>query len=252
MVFFENEHFLAADKPSGWLSVPSRQGAADPRPCLGVELAKAKGRLWPVHRLDEEVSGLVLFARHAEAHRVANAWFEGRQVHKRYEAWTEGQPPPSAVVGTAQVASKVGAVDAWLRWESTLLRGKRRAYESPAGKPSVTLVRWLRTIALGGAQAQVWELEPLTGRGHQLRYELAKHGCPIVGDALYGAKTEFWARAGHVEQVGGVAQAGHAAQAGSGVRAIALRARRLDFTECPNATAYGLPPQIEVQGLTDA
>ena len=47
-------------------------------------------RLWPVHRLDREVSGLVLFARTAEAHRLAGGAFEGRRVDKQYQALTEG------------------------------------------------------------------------------------------------------------------------------------------------------------------
>ncbi|MBS1983183.1 MAG: RNA pseudouridine synthase, partial [Bdellovibrionales bacterium] len=70
-IVFENPHFLAADKAPGWLSVPSRLGADDARPCVGRELEKTHGRVWPVHRLDLEVSGLILFARNAEAHRAA-------------------------------------------------------------------------------------------------------------------------------------------------------------------------------------
>ena len=63
-IVFENPRFLVVDKPSGWLSVPGRQGEADPRPCLSREL-RARGQVFPVHRLDEEVSGLILFARDA-------------------------------------------------------------------------------------------------------------------------------------------------------------------------------------------
>jgi tRNA pseudouridine32 synthase/23S rRNA pseudouridine746 synthase len=212
-IVFENANFVALDKPAGWLSVPSRAGVDDPRPCLGIELQKSHPGALPVHRLDVEVSGLVLFARNADSHRAANAWFESRTIHKLYEAWTEGAPP------------------AWgsepRLWESSLLRGKRRAYESPAGKPARTRAHWLRTIRVPatGAEAQAWHVEPLTGRSHQLRYELALHGFPILGDELYGAKTPW--KSG----------------------AIALRAIRIDFSEVAGAADAGLPARLEVEGL---
>ena len=61
---------VVVDKPAGWLSVPSHAGTADPRPVVGTRLqTQLGGRLWPVHRLDEDVSGLLLFARSAAAHR---------------------------------------------------------------------------------------------------------------------------------------------------------------------------------------
>ncbi|HMN69804.1 MAG TPA: pseudouridine synthase, partial [Bdellovibrionales bacterium] len=70
-IVFENENLIAVDKPHGWLTTPARS-ADDPRPCLGRELQAAVGsQVYPVHRLDFEVGGLVLFARTAQAHRVA-------------------------------------------------------------------------------------------------------------------------------------------------------------------------------------
>lgn len=207
---FENERLVAVDKPPGWLTVPSRAGEADPRPCLGRQLERELGvRLWPVHRLDVEVSGLVLFAKDAEAHRAANAWFEGRSVSKVYEALTEG------ALESARVGHPV-------EWRSSLQRGKRRTFESPHGKPAVT-----RATCLGPRPdgALFWRLEPLTGRPHQLRVHLAVHGFPIVGDMLYGARRPH---------------------AGEG---IALRAVRLDFSACAEAARLGLPPRLEVEGL---
>ncbi len=205
---FQNDSFVAVDKPAGVLTTPSRQGEADPRPCLGLELQAALGvRLWPVHRLDVEVSGLVVFALHAEAHRAASAWFEGRDVHKVYEALTErgrGEPPAAEV-----------------EWRSLLLRGKKRAYESPHGKEALTRARCVgpRDGWLG------WRLEPLTGRPHQLRVHLAGHGFPIAGDVLYGATLAY---------------------PGPG---IGLRAVLLDLARCPGRAELGLPERLEVPGL---
>lgn len=177
VVVFENFNFLAVDKPAGWLSVPSRLGAADERPCAGRWLEEKFGRLWPVHRLDEEVSGLLLFARTAEAHRVASMAFEGREVHKTYEAFTEGRADSGWKPGQS------------FEWKSRLMRGKKRAYEADYGKEAVTQAKWLGIDEVSGLLR--WELHPLTGRSHQLRFELAKRGYPIAGDALYGAKAAW-------------------------------------------------------------
>jgi tRNA pseudouridine32 synthase / 23S rRNA pseudouridine746 synthase len=207
----ENKDFIAVDKPAGWLSTPSRLGEKDPRHCLGVELQKQLGtQLFPVHRLDEEVSGVMLFARNAQAHKSANLWFESRSVHKTYEALTSGVPDPTWDVGQR------------IEWKSLLLRGKKRAYESPHGKESITIAIWK------GEQKGMltWILQPLTGRPHQIRVELARHGFPILGDELYGSKEKYLDGA------------------------IALRAVELDFTRCPEAKQFELPDAIRVQGLT--
>lgn len=212
---FENEHFVAVDKPAGTLTVPGRTGASDERLCLSHELAKT-GPVLPIHRLDVEVSGLVLFAKNTRAHREANAWFEARHVHKSYEAWTEGTIPDGSNPGQT------------FEWQSNILRGKRRAYESPHGKPAITRATWLGSERFHDIPIQRWQLEPLTGRSHQLRFELSRHGFPILGDTLYGAHVEFIAHA------------------------IALRSIRLDFSGCAGAAKLGLPEVIQASSLREA
>ncbi len=208
-IVFCNDGFAAVDKPAGWLSVPSRMGAADPRPCAGIALQERLGeRVWPVHRLDVEVSGLLLFARSAAAHRAAGAWFETRRVRKAYDARTEGE-------GAGLQAGRAE------RWRSLLLRGKRRSYESPRGREAVTAATFLGRAGPWLA----WRLEPLTGRRHQLRVHLASRGFPVAGDALYGAAAPWPA--------GGI-----------GLRSVAL-----DFSGCADAPGFGLPPRLEVAGL---
>lgn len=224
-VVFENAAFVVVDKPAGWLSVPSREGAADERPCVGIELQEQIDlRLWPVHRLDLEVSGLLCFAKSAEAHRAASVWFEGRTVTKSYAAW----------VAESELLSPGAIPDTSLqRWESRLLRGKKRAYEHEVGKIAITEARCLggHPAAAAGAlgvpctAVQRWELHPLTGRAHQLRYEMSRRIGPILGDALYGSKLSF--------ERGG----------------IALRAVELDFTAIAPATRHGLPERISLKGF---
>lgn len=214
-IVFANERVLVLDKPAGWLSVPSRVGAADERPCAGLIAQERLGRLWPVHRLDLEVSGLLVFARDAEAHRLLSQAFEARAVRKTYDGRSEGSPPPDASIG----------VEA--RWESTLLRGKRRAYVHPAGKPAVTLATLLAVEPApdrGGASVLSWRLVPLTGRAHQLRVELGRRGCPLLGDTLYGASAPL---------------------PGGG---IALRAAALELG--PVGTRLGLPPELRAPAFS--
>ncbi|MFM8269534.1 MAG: pseudouridine synthase [Pseudomonadota bacterium] len=203
---FENTNFLVVDKRPGFLSVPSRLGDKDERPCEISEWSKLKeARLWAVHRLDEEVSGVLLFAKTAEAHRIANGWFENRLVHKMYEALTE----------SAESKFKINEKQIW---KSRLLRGKKRAYERDFGKESVT-----EATFLGNG---LWRLSPLTGRSHQLRFELAKHGFPVLGDELYGSKT--------ASVIPG---------------AIALRSIELDFSDCSERLALGLPEKVRAEGV---
>ena len=229
-IVFQNKQVVAADKRPGWLTVPGRQGAANPRPCLGRQLEKAlSARLWPVHRLDFEVSGLVLFARNAGAHRVASAAFESRRVHKTYQALTEG-------------AERVTDLPAVLEWQSRLVRGKRRSFEAPHGDPAHTRARAVARLpasvlaeavgappapgAAGPPELLYFLLDPETGRPHQLRVHLAKAGFPVAGDVLYGALTPPPAP-----------------------DTIALRSVRLAFTDARDRAALGLSGPLEVSGL---
>jgi tRNA pseudouridine32 synthase/23S rRNA pseudouridine746 synthase len=215
-IVFESEAWVAVDKPAQTLSVPGRFGD-DGRPVLGRLLEERLGlRLWPVHRLDFEVSGLVLFAKNAPAHARANAWFEGRSVAKTYEAWVAaGESGAEAAAGGGEERI----------WRSRLLRGKKRAYEHAEGKAAETRALPGTSVLWRGESYLRWTLHPLTGRAHQLRYEMAKHAGPIAGDALYGSKRE-WPGGG-----------------------IALRAVALDLSSVPEADRLGLPASLRVAGL---
>ena len=201
-ILFENQNFVFVDKPAEVLSTPSRD-AHDPRPCLGRELQNQLGmQIYPVHRLDFEVSGLVLFAKTATAHRLAQSWFEHARVQKIYQAISASLPGEFPVD--------------WVDWRSKLVRGKRRSFPAPHGKDS-----WTRARVVDPAR-RLWELQPVTGRPHQLRVEMHLHGHPIEGDVLYGAPPR--------------------AQAG-----IALRAVSLDFSRI--AERCDLPEKVEAPKL---
>lgn len=210
---FENEHFIIVDKMPLVLSVPGRTGEADDRPVLGRILEADLGvTLYPVHRLDFEVQGLIMFAKTAAAHKSGNAWFERKEVFKTYAALSKTLPDSS-------FKFKVGES---YEWKCKLLRGKKRAYESPHGKESLTKAT-LTSLSLDGVFH--WELNPITGRSHQLRYELFRHGHPIIGDGLYGSLETF-------------------TQPG-----IALRAFKIDFTKALDAKKFLLPDILEIKSF---
>lgn len=168
-VLQQNANFAVVEKPPLWLSVPGRF-KEDDRPIVGTTLQDELGlRIWPVHRLDFEVSGIMLFALNAEAHREAGQLFEKHLVRKIYQAISE---PVTVEFSGRQT------------WQRKLLRGKKRSYESPHGELAIT------EAELVSADGE-WSLSPRTGKSHQLRVEMASHGYPIAGDLLYGSKQNW-------------------------------------------------------------
>lgn len=180
-IIFQNEHFVVVDKPAGVLTTPPR--FQDGRPILGRMLEQELGtQIFPVHRLDYEVSGLVLYALNSRAHSEANTEFENRRVQKTYQALSEFGASGPAVTKAISVTDL--KMNEWMDWKCKVLKGKKRTFESPHGQNSWTKAR------CDGRDGDLlkWTLMPVTGRSHQLRFDLARHGFPIVGDVLYGAK----------------------------------------------------------------
>ena len=161
-----DEACIIVDKPSGLLSVPGR--GAHLQGCLATRVQALFGDALVVHRLDMATSGLMLFARGTEAQRRLSRAFAQREVHKRYVAVVQGR-----------VAVEQGEIDLPLSadWPNRPLQKVDRAN----GKPSLT--RW-RVIGVEPDRTRL-ELEPVTGRAHQLRVHLLAIGHPILGDALY-------------------------------------------------------------------
>ena len=166
---YQDAQLLVLNKPSGLLSVPGR--GADKQDCLSARVQSRFADALVVHRLDMATSGLLLMARGPDLQRALSAAFERRQVFKRYVAEVAGLLPVDAAW---QVIDLPILVD----WPRRPLRTIH-----PDGQPSQT--RW-RCVA-HNLQRQIsrLELEPLTGRSHQLRVHLQALGYPILGDTLY-------------------------------------------------------------------
>lgn len=170
-VLAETAAWLAVDKPAGVAVIPARgEPFAD---SLRARLEATRGEpLWVVHRLDRETSGVVLFARTAEAHRTLSLAFERREIAKEYRAFADGSPEPAR--GTIDVALHDAR------------RGRSRPARpgEPGAKPATTAYRTLRSFGRG--RFAELALEPATGRHHQLRVHLRSLGTPILFDPVYG------------------------------------------------------------------
>jgi 23S rRNA pseudouridine1911/1915/1917 synthase len=206
-ILYEDNHCLAVAKPAPLLTqgVPVNSGAG-PIPTLEAQVKTyLKERyhkpgnvyLGIPHRLDRPVSGVVLFARNTKAARRLAEQFQQRQVRKIYWAVVEGNVEPPE--GT------------WEDWLRKLPEESRSVIVEPHELGARhALLHYRRLGSVPGRT--MLEIEPQTGRMHQIRVQAAAHGWPVCGDALYGARTLF----------------GPAA-ASSRDRVIALHARSLTF-----------------------
>jgi len=199
-ILLEDNHCLAVNKPAGLLS----QGDATGEPSL-VDWAQADlkarygkpGNVYVglVHRLDRPVSGVVLLAKTSKAAARLSAQFRDGTVSKVYRAIVEGLVP-----------GEEG------EWADTLRKDRGRNVVSVVARGTVegqeAHLRYV--VERRGARTTTLELRPTSGRGHQLRVQLASRGFPILGDRKYGASTTV--------------------RAADGGHRIALHARELSFT----------------------
>jgi tRNA pseudouridine32 synthase / 23S rRNA pseudouridine746 synthase len=171
----EDSALLVVDKPAGLLSVPGRGDGAHHNLTGFVQQHFADAMV--VHRLDQATSGLMLFARGADAQRRLSMAFEARAVAKQYVAVVHGL-----------VADEQGEIAAPLiiDWPNR----PRQIVSLEHGKPALT--RW-RLLARG-LERSLLLLEPVTGRSHQLRVHLQSIGHPIVGDTLYAGESVWCQR----------------------------------------------------------
>jgi len=166
---YQDEFILVLDKPAGLLSVPGR--GEDKADSLVTRVQAEFADALIVHRLDRDTSGLLVLARGADMHRKLSMAFAAREVEKRYVARVAGELKNT----TGEINLPI-IVD----WEN---RPKQHVNHI-TGKPSVTRYRLLNFDAI--TDSSLVELEPVTGRTHQLRVHLAALGHPMWGDTLYG------------------------------------------------------------------
>jgi len=170
-VLYRDDTLLVVNKPAGLATLPD--GYNPTLPHIKSVLEKHFGPLWVVHRLDKDTSGVLVLARSATAHRSLNTQFEKRLISKVYHALVHGFPD----------------------WQETTVRlplrpngdrHHRTVVDLQAGKPAVTHLRVLDRFG----EYSLLQAVPETGRTHQIRAHLTALGLSIVGDKLYGRKTD--------------------------------------------------------------
>ncbi len=175
-VLFDDGHVLALAKPAGLATQPGRGHLEDTLVNAAFathgEALQSLGaeRDWGLlHRLDRDVAGVVLMGLTPRGYDLVRSQFEDRTITKRYLAAVQGAPPSP----TGQCTRELEEV----------IRGdmKVSVHRPHGGESAVT--RW-RTIARSATHTLL-EVEPLTGRLHQIRAHLAMVGCPVVGDRVY-------------------------------------------------------------------
>jgi len=231
-VLYHDAALLVLNKPAGLLAVPGR--GADKQDCLSARVQARHADALIVHRLDMATSGLMLMARGAAMQRTLSMAFAARAIHKRYVAVVAGDPRatvrrsafrptnhaeslpfegmgesacrpegrPTALAADQEEPHAETAADenGWHVIDLPILldwpNRPRRIIETTRGKPSLT--RWrAQAHPDDTSDSTRLDLQPVTGRSHQLRVHLAAIGHPILGDALY-APPAIQARAGRL------------------------------------------------------
>jgi len=168
---YVDDALLVINKPAGLLSIPD--GYDSSIPFLRGVLEPEFGKLWVVHRLDKDTSGVVVLARTAESHRDLNTQFEKHTVEKVYRALIEGDPDWKEHTVSAPLRANVG-------------RRKRTTVDYQRGKMAATRFKVLARMS----GISLLEVYPHTGRTHQIRAHLYHLGFSILSDPLYGSSEQ--------------------------------------------------------------
>ena len=166
-----DDHIIVLNKPAGLPVLPDGWDATRDTPYLVKMLEAEYGKIFIVHRLDKATSGVMVFARTAEAHRDLSIQFEKHTVNKIYHALVEGNPKWDKHTAHHPLRANVG-------------HKHRTVVDDRGGKPSVTHFRVLRRFA----SACLLEAIPETGRTHQVRVHAAALGYPLIADTSYGSR----------------------------------------------------------------
>jgi 23S rRNA pseudouridine1911/1915/1917 synthase len=176
-VLYEDQHVIVIDKPAG-INTSSVDGSSSVQWTISEFLKDAsKGivRTYVVHRLDKEVSGVLLLAKSEKAMDIIKDKWE--ETEKHYYALVEGTPE-----------NPEGTIRSWLKEDGAMKMHSVK--EMPDAKLAITHYKTIKNLI----NYTLLDIRTETGRKNQIRVHLSDIGCPIVGDRKYGASTDFMRR----------------------------------------------------------
>ncbi|MDB9882331.1 RluA family pseudouridine synthase [Bacteroidia bacterium] len=171
-IVFENENYIAINKPAGVASLHERFGNAS---SVIEEAKRYNEELQLCHRLDKETSGVLLLSKHSKAYSHAAVSFEKRRVTKTYHAIADGTHSFN---------------DFEVKLPLITTRSGRSAVNAQKGKPSTTIFNSIENFG----HFTLIACSPITGRQHQIRIHLASQNASIAADEIYGGKIPFLSR----------------------------------------------------------
>jgi len=171
-ILYEDEDLLIVNKPPGLLTIPDRH--APEKFNLFSHFVKKYGKIFTVHRLDKETSGVLCFAKNETAHRHLSLQFESRKVGKIYQVLVEGR-----------IHLEEGVIDKPIAAAHT---PSGKMHISKKGKPAVTVYKVVELFK----NYTLLEASIKTGRTHQIRVHFESIGYPLAIDSTYGRKSDFY------------------------------------------------------------
>ncbi len=175
-IIYSDDHIMILNKPAGLPVLPD--GWEPDAPYFVKLLEEEFGKIFVVHRLDKFTSGVMVFAKTAEAHRSLNIQFEKHTIEKVYRAIMVGNPPWQEKITKFPLRANVG-------------HKHRTMVDNRNGLRSETQLKVLNR----NEDNALVEARPMTGRTHQIRVHAYALGYPLLGDALYSApETDLIAR----------------------------------------------------------
>lgn len=174
-IVYEDDALIAVNKPAGLLAVPLERKAAAPSALRLIEdrfRSHGRAQVLAVHRIDQDTSGLVLFAKHPRAQRLLLNQFKHQEPERVYLAVVRGRPDPAA-----------GTWSDRLTWDTKALIQKRARSSDPGARDAISHYRTAEALP----EAALLEVRLQTGRRNQIRIQAALHGHPLIGDRRYGS-----------------------------------------------------------------
>lgn len=183
-ILYEDNHIIVCEKPPGLLSQSDQSGHPDLLSLIREYIRRSRNKpgevyIALIHRLDRNVGGPMVFALTSKAAARLSRQFRERRVEKRYLALCLNRPQ-----------NDQGELLDWMKRDVAQRMALPATPEAPGAQQARLRFRLLQSGRLSDGQpASLLEIELETGRFHQIRFQLSRHGCPIVGDRKYGRST---------------------------------------------------------------